>query len=206
VSLEPYYDHGGVTIYHADCRDVLPHIGPVDAVLTDPVWVNGMKRLPGSDDPEKLLTEALYRVDAKRVVIHLGCLTDPRMLMAVPKKWPFFRVCWLRFPIPSYRGRALTGSDVAYVFGEPPLSRKGNVVIGGECHADHARMMTEKERLKRFGHPTPRNLAHVRWLVWKLSNEGETVVDPFAGERYYARCVQRAGPQGHRDRSIGAQL
>jgi site-specific DNA-methyltransferase (adenine-specific) len=36
----PYYDHDGITIYHADCRDVLPIIEPgsVDLVLTDPPY------------------------------------------------------------------------------------------------------------------------------------------------------------------------
>ena len=36
----PYYDQDGITIYHADCRDVLPHLEPgsVDLVLTDPPY------------------------------------------------------------------------------------------------------------------------------------------------------------------------
>lgn len=36
--IEPYYDHGGITIYNADCRDVLPGLGKVDLVLTDPPY------------------------------------------------------------------------------------------------------------------------------------------------------------------------
>jgi DNA modification methylase len=36
--VSPYYDQAGVTIYHGDCRDVLPDIGLVDAVLTDPPY------------------------------------------------------------------------------------------------------------------------------------------------------------------------
>ena len=34
----PYYDEGGITIYHADCRDILPHLPKVDLVLTDPPY------------------------------------------------------------------------------------------------------------------------------------------------------------------------
>lgn len=34
--MTPYYDHGGITIYHADCRDLLPHLGKFDLLLTDP--------------------------------------------------------------------------------------------------------------------------------------------------------------------------
>jgi len=37
--LKPYYDDGnGIVIYHGDCRDVLPHLEPVDLVLTDPPY------------------------------------------------------------------------------------------------------------------------------------------------------------------------
>jgi site-specific DNA-methyltransferase (adenine-specific) len=35
---EPYYDHGGIQIYHGDCREILPHLEPVDLVLTDPPY------------------------------------------------------------------------------------------------------------------------------------------------------------------------
>jgi len=34
---QPYYDDGkGIVIYHADCRDILPLLEPVDVILTDP--------------------------------------------------------------------------------------------------------------------------------------------------------------------------
>jgi site-specific DNA-methyltransferase (adenine-specific) len=38
--VTPYYEDGGITIWHADCRDVLPLIpaGSVDLVLTDPPY------------------------------------------------------------------------------------------------------------------------------------------------------------------------
>lgn len=34
--VKPYYESGGITIYHADCRDVLPTLDRVDHVITDP--------------------------------------------------------------------------------------------------------------------------------------------------------------------------
>lgn len=33
--IAPYYEEDGITIYNADCRDVLPQLEPVDLVLTD---------------------------------------------------------------------------------------------------------------------------------------------------------------------------
>src|ERR1019366_4036735 len=34
--MTPYYEHAGITIYHGDCREIMPELGPVDLVLTDP--------------------------------------------------------------------------------------------------------------------------------------------------------------------------
>jgi site-specific DNA-methyltransferase (adenine-specific) len=38
--MKPYYEDtkAGIVIYHADCRDVLPTLGPVDHVITDPPY------------------------------------------------------------------------------------------------------------------------------------------------------------------------
>jgi site-specific DNA-methyltransferase (adenine-specific) len=36
--VKPYYEDGQSTIYHADCRDVLPDLDPVDLILTDPPY------------------------------------------------------------------------------------------------------------------------------------------------------------------------
>jgi len=36
--VTPYYSEPGITIYHGDCRDILPHLPKVDLVLTDPPY------------------------------------------------------------------------------------------------------------------------------------------------------------------------
>ena len=36
--MKPYFQDESVTIYHGDCRDVLPTLGKVDLVLTDPPY------------------------------------------------------------------------------------------------------------------------------------------------------------------------
>jgi DNA modification methylase len=38
--MTPYYDSGGVTIYHGSCVDVLPQIEAVDHVITDPPYAH----------------------------------------------------------------------------------------------------------------------------------------------------------------------
>lgn len=38
--MKPYYEHNGITIYHGDCREVLPTLPDqsIDLVLTDPPY------------------------------------------------------------------------------------------------------------------------------------------------------------------------
>ena len=36
--MKPYYEQDSITIYHGDCREILPTLAPVDLVLTDPPY------------------------------------------------------------------------------------------------------------------------------------------------------------------------
>lgn len=38
MSVEPFYDDGQIALYCGDCRDVLPELGVVDVVVTDPPY------------------------------------------------------------------------------------------------------------------------------------------------------------------------
>ena len=39
--MKPYYEHAGITIYHGDCRGVLPHV-TADVLVTDPPYGIGL--------------------------------------------------------------------------------------------------------------------------------------------------------------------
>jgi len=184
--VKPYYERDGIVIYHGDCREVLPTLGPVETVITDPVWPNSV--FPGVD-PVGLFTEACKLLTCERLVVHLGCASDPRFLSGVNDALPFLRVCWLRYARPSYRGRILIGSDVAYVFGTPPASREGGRVLPGEFVARNnstkqfntgrGNGTSDGIDYEQLPHPAPRRLEHVQWLVEKFSESA--VLDPFAG-------------------------
>lgn len=199
--MTPYYEHAGVTIYHGDCRDVLPAVSDFDAVITDPVWPNADRRLAGADDPAGLFATALGLIVARRIVVQLGCCSDPRFLAAVPGRWPFIRACWLEYACPSYSGRVLNTGDLAYIFGQPPSSQPGRRVLpgrivstGGGPVRGHGRNRSHKQfRLTqdRLPHPAPRHLAHVRWLV-RWFAEGR-VLDPFAGTGTTLVAAKNAG-------------
>jgi hypothetical protein len=168
--VTPYYDHGGITIYHGDARMIAASLA-VDSVITDPVWPNNKVEEFADVAPAETFAAAMRACrDTKRVAVHLGCNSDPAMLSAVGL--PFFRVVWLEYAAPHYLGRLLYTGDVAYLYGEPPPSRKGAHVIPGKCIA------TDRgDRV--MGHPCPRDQQHVNWLVAYWGHG--VILDPFMG-------------------------
>ncbi len=201
---KPYYDHAGITIYHGDCREILPQL-ETEAIITDPVWPNAIKRFFGSDDPGGMLTEALSMAKARRVAIQLGCDSDPRFLSAVPDTWPFLRVCWLDYSRPSYKGRILYTGDVAYLFGEPPESKPGRRLISGMCRSSRTDKMFHRSRFGKkirftgsddeeiIPFPAPRRYEHVRWLVDQFTDKELT--DPFMGSGTTLVAAKELGRQ-----------
>lgn len=183
--MKPYYQDLHCTIYHGDCRDVLPQIEPVDAIITDPIWPdNSLPEYAEIDEYELFATAAsFFSEKCKRAVIQLGCDSDPRFLLGMPKEMPYLRTNWLRFR-PSYRGRLLIGSDVAYSFGEPPPARDKYILLSGECDiptGPDATMMDVEKKKRERQHCCPRILGHLRYLVDKFTAPWETICDPFAG-------------------------
>ena len=175
-----------MTLYHGSALDVLPRIEQPKVCITDPVWPNSV--FPGVSDPAALFASTAAILTCERLVVQLGCTSDPRFLAGVPARLSYFRTAWLRYARPSYRGRLLIGSDVAYVFGSAPPSRPGARVLSGEwvARSNQDRFKVPRRSKHRndidyaaLPHPAPRRIEHVSWLVG-LYSEGE-VLDPFAG-------------------------
>jgi len=189
--MTPYYSEDGITIYCGDCREILPRL-TAESIITDPVWPNSVFTKTVAD-PKLLLSEALTVADVQRLAIHLGCDSDVRFLSIVPDRFPFLRVCWLDYARPSYKGRLLYGSDVAYIFGIPPAPREGHFLMPGKCMAqrtgfkvqheiasrENGKMFTGTEADGERAHPCPRRIQHVNWLCNHFA--GASVIDPFAG-------------------------
>ncbi len=182
---------GDCRLILGDCRDILPTLGKVDAVVTDPVWPNApLGSIPGSDDPEELFESVApcLALIASRIVVQLGCDSDPKMLAALGL--PFLRTCFLEYACPTYKGRLLHTGDVAYCYGQWPAAYRGATVIPGKCVSAVSDKEfrrgprlpgKEKGGFEALDHPMPRRLEFVRWLVKWWALPGETVLDPFMG-------------------------
>lgn len=193
MSTKPYYEHGGITIYHGDCREILPELD-FDCVIVDPIWPNNSLEEFAHYDATRLFAQAMEVCAAKRIAVHLGRDTDPRFLMGIPASLPFFACCWLDCARPHYKGRLLAGIDVAYLFGEPPPAREGFHLIPGM-------LRDNTSNGKQADHPCPRKLSHVKWLVEKWSAPEDSICDPFMG----SGTTLIAAKQGGR-RAIGIEI
>ncbi len=178
--MEPYYQDAQVTLYNADCRDLLPDFGPdrAQVILTDPVWPNAIPELEGADRPYELFQETakFFPRISGRVIVILGCNSDPRFLSAIPPEMEFLMMVYLRRVPPSYKGSVLYGADIAYVFGPGWLPGNGTRVLPGEF--THA---SKGSRDPVNTHPCYRSFEDIQWLIGHYSREGQTILDPFSG-------------------------
>jgi len=173
--MKPYYEKDGITIYHGDCREILPSISSIESIVTDPVWPNVPPGyLTGSEDPKGLFDElwSSLLVMPKRASIILRNDSDPRFLSGIPSKLEFRQCSWLRYACVGHMDRFLTGNEVCYHFGEYVARSPGRISIPAigpvACRTSD-----------RPNHPCPRSLKHTSWIV-SFWSECE-VLDPFMG-------------------------
>lgn len=181
---------GNATLYCGDCREILPQIGSVDVLMTDPVWPNvpaGL--LAGSDDPYALFAQmwgALPYMPTRAVVV-MRSDSDPRFLSAVPGSVPFFLAQVLQYVMPGYIGRKLGGNEIAYVFGRPLPSAPGRRVIPGMSPK------VQPDGRAANGHPCSRAYEHFDWLMRWHTEPDDLVLDPFMGSATTGYAAVRAG-------------
>lgn len=179
--MKPYYQDEWNTIYFGDCLSILPDIGPdqVDVIMTDPVWPNALPELKGSADPYGLFAQTAnyFPSIADRLIVILGCDSDPRFLLAVPAVMKFQRVTWLRRTPPGYKGTLLYNADLAYVFGPGYLVDNGKRLLPGEYLSG---VSTGKKEWW-CQHPAYRSPKQMEWLINNYTRTDHTILDPFMG-------------------------
>jgi DNA modification methylase len=176
--LKPYYEHAGITIYHGDCRDILPGLPKVDAVITDPPYgikqANGMgtsgygltgkrtgyvRRYEGKWDDSRPDVDTLRAVMVMAAVAILwggNYFTDA---LPVGKKWLIWDKCQT---MPTY-------SDVELAWTNLP-----GIALKMFRYNGSGLMAEEKDRV----HPTQKPLALIKWC---MNFTQGTVLDPFMG-------------------------
>jgi site-specific DNA-methyltransferase (adenine-specific) len=162
----------GVTLYCGDCRDVLPIIGRVDAVVTDPPYGNGTEYGEFDDTKDNLaslIADIMPPLLAASSRIALTC--------GVPNMWKYPADDWvLNWTDPSGEGGCVWGFpswQPILVWGKDPFLQRG---LGRRSDSIIRRFLRETN-----GHPCSKPQGIMDWIVNRVSFYGEIVLDPLMG-------------------------
>lgn len=199
----PYYSDDAVTIYHGDCREILPSLAPIPLVLTDPPYGVGVKYGDGYDDSPKTYwpwfhdTLRVMRGSARTLIF-----THRVKALAEIHEWDWIGV-WNK----PYAGGARIGNspvlphwEPIFMFGIHALGVHGQHAADvftvsphktGEPAGDIGRAKWEKAN--HVGHPCPKPLELYSRLIQAFTQPGDLVVDPFMGSGTTLRAAKDLG-------------
>ncbi len=186
---EPYYEHGGITIYHGDCREILPGL-EADAVVTDPPYGIGEARKDhGSRDRFAVRREygkaAWDDAPPGEALMDLVRLAAPWSIVwggnfhALPPS-----SCWLVW---DKDNGACDFADCELAW----TNLKGAV---RKIKHRWAGMLQEPgaEREHRQ-HPTQKPLPVMKWAIQRLPKGCDVILDPFMGSGTTLRAAKDLG-------------
>lgn len=182
--IEPYYQDEAVTIYHADAREVLPLLSGIDLVLTDPPYGVNVECGSFEDTPANV---AALMADVVPLLRRYGApvliTTGITSLFSYPR--PDWVLNWF---MPNAAGVGPWGFctwQPIIAYGKDPYAGKGSRPDGVE------RLVAQSEQ---NGHPCPKPLAIMRWLVARgTTAPGQLVLDPFMGSGTTLRAAKDLG-------------
>lgn len=185
----PYYDHGGITIYNADCRDLLPQLGKFDLLLTDPPYGIGLDTENRSRGRSRLTVardhEPVFDDDKPFEPAHLLALSIPSVLWGANNyadKLPASPM-WLAWDREATGD--ITDAELAWVKGHHYRTVR-------LFKHQWAGMLRASEKGLRVLHPTQKPVALMRWCL-SFFPEAKTVLDPYMGSGPVARACKDAG-------------
>ena len=197
--MKPYYEHGGITIFHADCRDIAPLV-TADVVLTDPPFgiqnakgVGGRQKAAyagGFDDSPDYIRNVVVPVviDLIRRVRCVVVTPGNANLSAYPQPDSFGA-----FYQPAAIGLQRFGNIDAQ-----PIFYYGTAG-GGRMGKPCSFVLTEAP--EKNGHPCVKPFLAWRRLLANVAQPSEVVLDPFMGRGTTLVAAKRMGHQ-----AIGIEL
>lgn len=195
--MTPYYEQDGITIYHGDARDVLSKIDHYDAIVTDPPYGvsfdgKNTKHTTRRDDGYTLIEDTPEYVEFVIVPIVCGEVKRGNRVVLTPGIRNMFvypkpdGVGTIFYPSGAGLGRwGFTCSQPIFYYGKDPY------LATGKGHRPDSLSSTESAPTN--GHPCPKPIKVMRWLVNKASLPGETILDPFMGSGTTLRAAKDLG-------------
>lgn len=193
----PYYADPYVTLYHGDCADVAPNVGPFPVMVTDPPYALGSQRSEWSATAGVAigLRECVKRINRKGAALVMTTSSGRGIEFtqgAMGKRLPFNRVlAWHKGGSTKCAAAGPWRWDLALVlafgratFGRPMMAN-GSSLFSNDGY--------NYGTIQETGHPAALDLALGRWLVSPWMDTGETIFDPFAGSGAFLIAAKQLG-------------
>lgn len=192
--MKPYYEDDFATIYHGDCREILPTL-TADVVLTDLPYAVGVEYdgyEDTSDNLDALVSRSLPLMIAAAPVVALTC--------GIGNWWrypePTWVLCWYQTNAAASTGRwGFNQWQPVLVYGTDPYlrrqrGRRPDVVSTSAPNSGNP-----------YGHPCPKPTQSWAKILRRLSpDESDVVLDPFVGSGSTLDAAKYSGR-----RSIGIE-
>ena len=195
--MKPYYEEPGITIYHGDCREILPQLPKVDLVLTDPPYgINFRKYASHIDKPGK---EYMEMISILKGFVPLAILQYPEETMKylVPIFGPpdeVFTWCYNSNIARQTRIFSFWGCDVDFTRVKtkpknPTDKRVSDVVNHYDWISDFSQVKNVSAEKENHPCQIPEKLMR---LVLQFI-KAETILDPFMGSGTTLRAAKDLG-------------
>ena len=170
--MKVYYETELGKLYHGDCLEIMPHLEPVDLVLTDPPYNVGVKYGEGTNDnktQDEFITWIKPRFVLMRNLSKTVLITGQRGLPLYPLIEPW------KWVLAWYKPAAMGRSAVGYCNFEP-IGMWGKGCKGG---VDVIKAPIKPDKTL-CGHPCPKPLG---WALGQLHlfKHYTSILDPFLG-------------------------
>ena len=200
--MKPYYEDDAVTIYHGDCREIMPTLPPVDLVLTDPPYGVGLKgkRAKQRDGSVSMRDGTYATQDTPEYIasVVIPVIEQCRSMAKALVLTPGTRNLWLYPPSDdmgcfySAGGTGLgrwgfTCMQPILYYGSDPYLR-----IGQGARAN-SQGQTYPNDANAIGHPCAKPIKMWIWLTNRTSLPGDTILDPFMGSGTTLRAAKDLG-------------
>jgi site-specific DNA-methyltransferase (adenine-specific) len=211
--MTPYYDHAGIQIFHGDCLDVLPTLGQVDHVITDPPYeadahsqgrridsVGGVRSIgekpipfaPMDETTRRLLADAVGAIARRWVVTFCQAEASAVWRGAYEAAGLFYKRTgvWVKPDAqPQYSGdRPGVGYESMVFMHAPGRTRwngGGRVGVFTYTRENNGRTCNP--------HPTMKPEQLMVEICSLFTDAGETILDPFMGSGTTLVAAKRLG-------------
>jgi len=196
--MTPYYEESGITIYHGDCREILPSLPRVDLVLTDPPY--GFNYNPSRKRATVNIQKGLKLRDREWTQIH-------------GESEPFEPQPWLGFDQVILWGANHYADKLPASAGWLVWDKRDGVASDNQSDCELAwcsfggsiRMYRQLWRgIARAGqeniaisgeklHPHQKPVALMKWCVVQVPDACQAILDPFMGSGTTLRAAKDLG-------------